>query len=84
PRAAKRPDHVGRPPNAFFLYRADHSRMIQGALVASGQKPTNQSNISKRLGDAWKNETDEVRAIYEERARHIREQHARDHPGFQY
>ncbi|KAI8871689.1 hypothetical protein GQ42DRAFT_154279 [Ramicandelaber brevisporus] len=58
--------------------------MIQGALVASGQKPTNQSNISKRLGDAWKNETDEVRAIYEERARHIREQHARDHPGFQY
>lgn len=68
---------VPRPPNAFILYRADLSR----TLKAVGHAKQSQAQLSKFVGSMWREESAEVRAEWEEKARVVKAEHLLKHPG---
>ncbi|KAF7308095.1 Silenced mating-type M-specific polypeptide Mc [Mycena kentingensis (nom. inval.)] len=64
-----------RPSNAWILYRADKCREMPG-----GSQGTN----SKVISAMWKNESAEVRAVYEAMAERAKQAHALEYPGYKY
>ena len=72
-------EKVPRPPNAFIIYRKDwHPRVV-------AQNPGLHNNaISVIIGDQWRNESEEVRTAYKQRAGDAKRQHEIDHPDYHY
>ncbi|KAL2758409.1 hypothetical protein ACRALDRAFT_2097723 [Sodiomyces alcalophilus JCM 7366] len=78
-KSKRKPQRISRPPNAYILYRKDHHQMIKAA------HPSYTNNdISKVLGSAWKNESEEVREKYHRMANEIKQDLMRAHPEYRY
>jgi len=81
----KRPERAGpakkppRPPNAFILYRKDKQKSVQEREVG-----ITNNEVSKVIGDMWKQETKEVKDHYQALAQQSREQHQKEYPGYKY
>jgi hypothetical protein len=81
----KRPERVGpakkppRPPNAFILYRKDKQKSVQEREIG-----ITNNEVSKVIGDMWKQETKEVKDHYQALAQQSREQHQKEYPGYKY
>lgn len=81
--SSKRPSkQPPRPQNAWILYR-------QWALASLLQQEPElrgvpQSQLSKRLGAMWRKVNPEVRASFEHQANIMKEQHALEHPDYQF
>jgi hypothetical protein len=71
---------VPRPPNAWILYRSDCIQKMRAEMPEGARKPT-QADLSKQFGEQWRNESEEVKTIYERLAEAAREEHAQKHPG---
>ncbi|RNJ60907.1 hypothetical protein D7B24_004995 [Verticillium nonalfalfae] len=70
---------ISRPPNSYILYRKDHHKLIKAANPAY----TN-NQISKVLGQAWKQEKADVRARYQTMAEELKQNLLRAHPDYRY
>ena len=70
---------VGRPPNAFILYRKHHH-----PLIVQSQPDLPNCEISKVLGKQWHSEPADVHAEWTALADKIKKQHALENPGYQY
>ena len=71
-----------RPPNAWILYRSD--KLQQLPPPALGQPKPTQAEVSKIISAQWKTESDEVRAMYDERAQFAKLEHARLYPNYRF
>ena len=71
-----------RPPNAWILYRSD--KLQQLPPPALGQPKPTQAEISKIISAQWKTESDEIRAIYDERAQAAKLEHSRLYPNYRF
>jgi hypothetical protein len=71
-----------RPPNAWILYRSD--KLQQLPPPALGQPKPTQAEVSKIISAQWKTESDEVRAIYDERAQAAKLEHSRLYPNYRF
>ncbi|KAI9653548.1 MAG: hypothetical protein M1829_001170 [Trizodia sp. TS-e1964] len=70
---------VPRPPNAFILYRQCHHNRI----VAENPGIHN-NHVSIKIGTAWRNECQEIRAHFFELANAKKREFHAAHPGYQY
>ncbi|XP_066446216.1 transcription factor SOX-15-like [Eleutherodactylus coqui] len=70
---------VKRPMNAFMVWSSEERKRVS-ALHPS----LHNSEISRRLGAVWRALDEDERRPYRERAKRLRELHARDHPGYKY
>ncbi|KAM0279033.1 hypothetical protein ACHAQH_004815 [Verticillium albo-atrum] len=70
---------ISRPPNSYILYRKDHHKIIK----ASNPAYTN-NQISKVLGQAWKQEKADVRSRYKKMAEELKQNLLRAHPDYRY
>lgn len=75
----KETNKIKRPKNAFILYRSANSKKIIDRLGHSD----NQA-ISKILGQAWRNESDQVVKKYKALAALEKERHEAMYPGYKY
>ncbi|KAG0365449.1 Casanova, partial [Mortierella sp. AD032] len=74
-RTASKPFKVPRPANSFMLYRAENGKKYPG-LVAT--------ELSAKLGEAWRKEPKDVRDRYEELAEQAKREHALKYPGYKF
>ena len=71
-----------RPPNAWILYRSDKLQQLPPPALGH-PKPT-QAEVSKIISAQWRTESDEVRAMYDERAQIAKLEHARLYPNYRF
>jgi hypothetical protein len=71
-----------RPPNAWILYRSDKLQQLPPPLPGH-PKPT-QAEVSKIISAQWRNEREDVRALYEQRAEMAKAEHARLYPNYRF
>ena len=71
-----------RPPNAWILYRSDKLQELPPPPV--GQPKPTQAEVSKIISAQWRAETDDVRAMYEQRAETAKAEHARLYPNYRF
>ncbi|QIW99294.1 hypothetical protein AMS68_004812 [Peltaster fructicola] len=70
---------IARPQNAFILYRKDwHS------VVVAENPHLHNNQISKIIGEKWRNEASAVKDEYKKRAELVKKQHAVLHPDYSY
>ena len=83
-RRLKNPEHVPRPRNAFIIYRCDftHKYLANGGSERGSE--IEKSSLSKRAGEAWRNEKPEVKRYYKKQAEEERTRHRIDHPGYRF
>lgn len=67
-----------RPRNAWILYRSYHS-----SQVCQGER-LSQANISKRISEMWRNETEEVRRHFEQEAEAEKARHQELYPDYRF
>jgi len=70
--------HVPRPPNAWILYRSRKLADLKNDPAIAGRL---QADISKMVGQLWRNESPETKAQYEQLAEEKKLEHLRLHPG---
>ncbi|EMC98166.1 hypothetical protein BAUCODRAFT_67524, partial [Baudoinia panamericana UAMH 10762] len=70
---------VPRPLNHFIIYRKEwHPKIV-------AQNPGLHNNeISVIIGKQWQSESDEVKALYKQKAEEMKRQHELAHPDYQY
>ncbi|KZP13771.1 hypothetical protein FIBSPDRAFT_897074 [Athelia psychrophila] len=74
---------IKRPPNRFILFRGDFKeRYLLG--LPEGSKKTTAAEMSRMAGEAWRNLPREQKNYWAGRADSRKDEHARDHPGYQY
>lgn len=77
---------IPRPPNAFILYRTEKIKELKnnkGASLASDvglDKLDHQRQLSKIVGQLWRDETPEIKAAFQERARQAASEHRQRFP----
>ncbi|KAI0291631.1 hypothetical protein B0F90DRAFT_1775681, partial [Multifurca ochricompacta] len=71
-----------RPPNAWILYRSD--KLQQLPPPPEGQPKPTQAEVSKIISAQWRLESDEVRALYDQRAEIAKAEHARLYPNYRF
>ncbi|KAG6915582.1 hypothetical protein DXG01_010850 [Tephrocybe rancida] len=76
-----RNEKIPRPPNSFIVYRSHVLRTMPAPLLGTKR---NQSDLSKTIGEMWRNESPEVRAQFERRAAVLKKEHEEAYPGYQY
>ncbi|KAI9291205.1 sequence-specific DNA-binding high mobility group box protein, partial [Neoconidiobolus thromboides FSU 785] len=70
---------VPRPMNCFFVYRREKQQELQ--MTMPGE---NNQNISVIIGDMWKNEPDDVKELYKQKAEQEKVIHSSLYPGYKY
>lgn len=68
-----------RPPNSFILYRKDKQ-----SLVLKEKPGSKISEISKKIGEMWKNELPVVKSYYQSKANNEKDMHLIKYPGYKY
>lgn len=74
-----REEKVPRPPNSFMLYRKEKQ-----ALLRSTDGSLTNTVISKRVGEMWANESEEVKDAFASLAQAAKEEHALRHPNYKF
>ncbi|CAP34154.2 Protein CBG16280 [Caenorhabditis briggsae] len=75
----KSPDHVKRPMNPFMIWcRSKRGEMLK---TQPGMKP---SEISKQLGEGWRNMSDDEKRPFVDEAERLKMDHERNHPDYKY
>ncbi|KAF9121717.1 Casanova [Mortierella sp. 14UC] len=74
-KTTSKPFKIPRPANSFMLYRAENGKKYPG-LVAT--------ELSAKLGEAWRREPQEVRDRYDELAEQAKRDHALKYPGYKF
>lgn len=69
-------EKIRRPPNAFFIFSKDRRREI----LYSNRDLTNKE-VSKMLGKQWYDLPDSQRAVYQQQAEELRQEHHAKYPG---
>ena len=73
-------DKVGRPANAFIIFRSHLVR--EGKIPASVEHK--QQTLSRIAGEAWNLLSDEEKEVYRQMAREAQEEHRRLHPDYKF
>ncbi|KAG0311465.1 Transcription factor Sox-2 [Linnemannia gamsii] len=74
-KATAKPFKIPRPANSFMLYRAENGKKYPG-LVAT--------ELSAKLGEAWRKEPQEIRDRYDEMAEQAKRDHALKYPDYKF
>ncbi|KAF9537557.1 Casanova [Mortierella hygrophila] len=74
-KTAAKPFKIPRPANSFMLYRAENGKKYPG-LVAT--------ELSAKLGEAWRREPQDVRDRYDEMAEQAKRDHALKYPDYKF
>ncbi|KAJ7280227.1 high mobility group box domain-containing protein, partial [Mycena rebaudengoi] len=78
--ARKQPrGHIPRPRNAFILFRCDYGRQKQRTT-----KECDQNDISRMVGDVWRNMSEVERAPWVMLADEEKKAHAAVYPDYKY
>ena len=83
-RRLKDPEHVRRPRNAFIIYRCDFTHKYLANGGSERASDMEKRSLSKRAGEAWKNEKPETKRYYKELADEERARHRIDHPDYRF
>ncbi|XP_071445489.1 transcription factor SOX-15-like [Hetaerina americana] len=75
----KNSQHIKRPMNAFMVWS-----QIERRAICQRQTGLHNAEISKKLGQRWKQLTDEERRPFVEQAEKLRVLHMREHPDYKY
>ncbi|KAJ1980636.1 slightly ste11-like protein [Dimargaris verticillata] len=79
-RSRSSPNHIPRPRNAFIIYRQEKHQHVAQACPPN----TPNKEISKIIGDMWKNEPEVVKTEYHRQAEQEKKNHATMYPGYKY
>ncbi|KAJ1961516.1 slightly ste11-like protein [Dimargaris xerosporica] len=79
-RSRSSPNHIPRPRNAFIIYRQEKHQHVAQACPPN----TPNKEISKIIGDMWKNEPEAVKSEYHRQAEQEKKNHATMYPGYKY
>ena len=71
-----------RPPNAWIIYRSDKLQNMPPPPL--GQPKPTQAEVSKIIAAQWRAESDDVRALYDQRAETAKAEHARMYPDYRF
>ena len=71
-----------RPPNAWIIYRSDKLQNLPPPPL--GQPKPTQAEVSKIIAAQWRAESDDVRALYDQRAETAKAEHARMYPDYRF
>ncbi|TKY86609.1 hypothetical protein EX895_004248 [Sporisorium graminicola] len=81
---------IPRPPNAFILYRSNKMRELKNQKNPQGLSDTGldkldyQRQLSKVIGQLWRDETAEVKAAFYEKAQQAALEHRQRYPEYRY
>ncbi|KAJ3815919.1 hypothetical protein F5876DRAFT_61032 [Lentinula aff. lateritia] len=82
------PDYVPRPPNSFFVFRKEYSRLnARGPKANRSRRKSSDikgKGLSRRAGDAWKALPQSEIDYWQARAAEEKVMHARAHPAYRY
>lgn len=79
---SKATEHIARPKNSFFFFRADFIKKKKTEIGKS--KGVTQKHLSKLAGEAWRQLPLEEREVYDQMAAAARIEHARAHPDYKF
>ena len=71
-----------RPPNAWIIYRSDKLQSLPPPPL--GQPKPTQAEVSKIISAQWRAESEDVRALYDQRAETAKAEHARMYPDYRF
>ena len=83
-RRLKDPKHVPRPRNAFIIYRCEFTKNYLANGGSERACETEKKSLSKRAGEAWKNEKPETKRYYGKLADEERACHRINHPDYRF
>jgi hypothetical protein len=71
-----------RPPNAWIIYRSDKLQNLPPPPL--GQPKPTQAEVSKIIAAQWRAESEDIRALYDQRAETAKAEHARMYPDYRF
>ena len=83
-RRLKDSEHVPRPRNAFIIYRCEFTNKYLASGGSERASDTGNRSLSKRAGEAWKNEKPEIIQYYRKLADEERARHRTAHPDYRF
>lgn len=74
-------NHIPRPRNAFILFR---SHAVSSGLIPAELGVNNHKNVSKVIGEVWRNLEEEEKQVWDRMAEEEKRQHGVKYPGYKY